>query len=312
MITSVTSQVKMESDSKKIQQVPQIPSYIFFAGAAWGCGFYIGVYKALEEMYGLELLKKVKFAGNSAGGLFAACCAAQVGWQRAEKIYLSLAGNAIKKGVFQKMSIYHEGSMDNIFSDDKAIYERVNGKLFIGISTWFDDYHIISSWQNNKELRDCLHASMHIPYYCTHTAKVRCVDGRLRRAIDGGCGKSFHRFGRDTLVVTVLNKQGDIISDPTLTMMGDCYEPDVAKYFKMRDNGYKAMKKWDGNYKWVEYDKYTQSKYTLREKRRMINIRNIVVFVLWCLRIAEEIKVKRILMFIVLAILYRKYRKLIS
>ena len=49
--------------------------------------FYVGVYKALEEIYGLELLKKVKFSGNASCASSAAFLASGVGWQPAEKIY---------------------------------------------------------------------------------------------------------------------------------------------------------------------------------------------------------------------------------
>ena len=273
---------------------------------------FMSIYKALQEMYGLELLKNVKFSGNSAGALFAACCAMGVGWKQAEKVYLEMADDGIKQGVFQQMSIYHNHAMDTVINNDMNAYKQLNNKLFVGLATWFDEYRLISSWDNNQELRDTLHASMHIPYYCTHIAKIRCNDGVYRRAIDGGAGKQFHRFGQDTLVITAMSTKGDIISDPSLTFMGDCYQPDLKKYDKMRDNGYKAMMEWDGKYKWIEYDNYTKSKYRLRKKNRKLNVRNMIVFIFWCLRILEDIKIKRIMLVILVIILYRKYGKFVG
>ena len=125
----------------------------------------------------------MKFSGNVSGALFAAVLASGVGWQLAEKVYWEMANDAVQKGVIQKMSIYHEYAIEIVLGYEVNIYQKLNGKLFVGISTWFDECQLISSWDNNEELRDTLHASMHIPYYCTHIAKVKCNDGIFRRAI---------------------------------------------------------------------------------------------------------------------------------
>ena len=156
------------------------------------------------------------------------------------------------------------------------------------------------------------HASMHIPYYCTDIHKIRGMDGKYRRAIDGGCAKQCHRFSEDTLVVTAMNGHGDIVSDPILTFFNDCYEPNMNKYYKMRDNGYKMMMKWDGKYKWSEYDKWTKSKYRLRGKgTKVMKWRDFAVFIMWCFRIMEEVKLRRILMIVLMIFMYKKYGKLV-
>ena len=43
---------------------------LFIAGAGWGTGYYVGVYKALKEKIGSELFSEsTKFGGYSAGSL---------------------------------------------------------------------------------------------------------------------------------------------------------------------------------------------------------------------------------------------------
>ena len=147
-------------------------------------------------MYGLNALQNVRFAGNSAGALIALCFASGHGWKFADELYLKLAESAIENGVFQKMSGYHDQAINSIFLEDPEFYKKVENKLFIGVTYYFDQYKLISKWQRNDQLRDCIHASMHIPYYCTHINKIN----NNHRAIDGGFGKQYHRFKGDTLV----------------------------------------------------------------------------------------------------------------
>ena len=137
-------------------ETPPIPSYIFFAGAAWGCAFYVGVYRALQERYGLDELQKIKWSGNSAGGLVALCGAAGLDWKKAEQVYLSMAKDGINNGVFQKMSIYHDNCMDVVFNDNPQLYKQLNGQLFIGVTYWWQKYELISEWKSNQELRHCM------------------------------------------------------------------------------------------------------------------------------------------------------------
>ena len=284
------------------------PSHVFFSGAAWGCGFYVGVYRALQELYGLNALQNVKFGGNSTGAMIALSCALGIGWEESEKILLSLITDGVENGVLQKLSIYEDRAMDTVFINDRDLYKKVNDRLFIGVTTWFDKYELISKWNNNKELRDCLHCSMHIPYYCTYLEKIRCNDGEYRRGIDGGCGKQFHIFGKDTLVVITIkdhlfnDQDGDIMSD-TPWDFKDCMKPDLERYYKMRDNGYKMMMNWNGKYKCNENNDDQRIK---NNKTKVM--RNIAVMICWMLRILEEIKIKRIVMLVLTILLYKRYR----
>eukprot|EP01084_Bolivina_argentea_P058025 105954_1 len=277
------------------------PTHVFFAGGSWGCAFYIGVYKALQEKYGLNVLSKWKFAGNSAGAFIATFAVLGFDWTNVESLYLDCLNQASEHGVFGKASIYHNLIMDKIFKADAVT--KLNNKLFIGVTHFIDEYELISQWTNNDEVRDCIHASMHIPYYCTHINKIQTKKG-YSRCIDGSLGKEFHRFNKTTLVVTATDNSGDISSEPPLMFLKDCYEPNLEKYYKMRDNGYYVMNKWNGKYKCDEYNNYTKRKYV------EINMKKIVAFCLWVARILEEIQIKRIVFIAVCILFCKKYGKL--
>ena len=271
------------------------PSHIFFSGTSWGCDFYIGVYRALQQKYGLDSLSKCKFAGNSAGALIALCAAAGLDWTIMEKVYLKCLHDAVDNGVFQKMSIYHNDALDAVLNDDEEIYKKLNKKLFVGITCFVNEYELISEWRNNHELRACVHASMHIPYYCSHIERVS-VHGSWRRAIDGGFGSEVYRFNASSLVVAALSDKGDITPNPKLKRFKDCYSPNLEKYHKMHENGYQRMMEWDGRYKWDEYRECIRNKHRLKAKEKSI------FFMLWFLRILQEVQIKRI-MFVVLPML---------
>ena len=276
---------------------PPLPTHIFFAGASWGCGFYIGAYRALQENYGLDTLSRCKFAGNSAGVLVALCAAAGLDWTVAERVYLKCLTEAVNAGVFQKMSVYHDHALDEVFGGDEEAYKKLNRRLFVGITCFVDEYEIISEWDSNEQLRACIHASMHIPYYCTHIEPVH-VKGAVRRAVDGGFGSEIHRFNSTTLVVVALSELGDVAPEPKLDRFKDCYGPNLTKYQEMKDSGYVQMQGWDGTYKSKVYQKYAQRKRSGKEK--------IMVYVLWFLRMLEEVQLKRLVVLVILVVVYRR------
>eukprot|EP00484_Ammonia_sp_Unknown_P025730 CAMPEP_0197035330 /NCGR_PEP_ID=MMETSP1384-20130603/13167_1 /TAXON_ID=29189 /ORGANISM="Ammonia sp." /LENGTH=303 /DNA_ID=CAMNT_0042465379 /DNA_START=21 /DNA_END=929 /DNA_ORIENTATION=+ len=282
----------------------EIPSHVFMGGASWACGFYIGVYKALQESYGVEGLSTVGFAGNSAGALIATACAKGMHWKEIEDIYLKMTDEAIRNGVFQKMSIYHNKSIDVILSDSES-YKLLNNRLFVGVTQWFDEYKLISSWNSNREVRDCLHASMHVPFYCTHIQPV-CIkqadsDTVTRcRAIDGCLSREPHRFNETTLCVAAIGACNDITPRPALHLL-DFYRPNFDRYYKMRENGYMATMKWirhNGTYKNDKYENSLQQRKGIWWK--------CLVFLAWTLRILEEVKMKRIVYCVLLLFLLKK------
>ena len=275
-----------------------IPESLFFSGCAWGCAFHIGVYRALQEEHGLNLMSNIKYAGNSAGALIACACALGLNWKFIESVYLELLDSGVNCGVFGKMSRYHNVCMDRIFSRfDENLYKLLENKVFIGITHYFDKYKLVSKWNNNDELRECLHASMHVPFYCEYIPKYNG-----KRVIDGACSQWICLLNDKTLVIDVFSNKGDICAKPTIKYM-DCIKPNLNNYYIMRNDGYIKMKNWNGKY---NNKIYYMHKYG-------INFQKFILICCWILRILEEYKLNstnkraKFITVIVIYVLFNRY-----
>lgn len=151
----------------KLELFHKKPKNIFLGGSAWGSAFYIGVYQGLLEKY--ENLNDINFYSVSAGSLLALCMILRMSPDEITKIYLDLANQANKEGVFLKMTKYHNLALDKILKNDED-YKKVNGKLNIGISIYPDQHLIVNNWNSNEELRHDLHCTFSLPYYTTYNA----------------------------------------------------------------------------------------------------------------------------------------------
>ena len=250
------------------------PKSIFFCGGSWGCVVYIGIYKAIIERWGKECLDKIKFGGNSSGAMVATLFALGIDIQGAEEIYKFLANKAKNEGVFMKMSNYHIEALNKVFKNGDE-YKRLNNRLFIGVTYYFNDYKVISEWESNSDLLDTLHASFHIPFYCNYTKKTKYGIG-----IDGCVGRNYHMIDKDTIIIGCKTKQADIICNPPIKF-SDCITPFIDNYDEIFSKGYNTMMKWDGKVNNNKLNETTKSK--------------MLIMLLWCLRYMEELSIYSII-----------------
>lgn len=62
----------------------------------------------------------------------------------------------------------HSAALDLLIGT--STHEEVSGSLFIGV-TFQTGYEVISSWNSRESLINTMHASMHIPFYCSAVAR---------------------------------------------------------------------------------------------------------------------------------------------
>ena len=247
----------------------ECPKRILFTSGSWGCSYYIGVLKSMREKYGYDKVSKCKFGGISAGSLIALGAILNISDLKLEQIYLNLTRKAIKNGVMGKMSFYHRDALKHMLVNQND-YEKVNGKLYIGLTNFYGKFYVKNHWNSNKELLDTLHASFHIPYYTTYTNKV---DKKI--AIDGAFSRSSFKIdGKKTLIVGCMmnTDEGDIICKPKLKGR-DVYKPSIKKYYEISNRGYEDFKIWNGTYKNV---KQSRKNY-------------MILSLYWILRYSEEL-----------------------
>lgn len=156
---------------------------IYFGGGAWSSSFFIGVIKSLEEKYGKELNKKFIFGGVSIGAYFALLLTLGYDYKKAKNIFCELSNKANKDGIFNfyKNSEYHNNMLSKVLIDEDAYKICEKRNLEIGISRCFDKHEIYRKWTSNEDLKKCIHASLHVPFYCKYQGYY---DNEI--AFDGG------------------------------------------------------------------------------------------------------------------------------
>ncbi len=235
------------------------PKMIYLGGASWGCAYYIGCYKGILKRWGN--LKDIKIYGDSSGALVALTMALEMPIDKVIKIYKDLAVKAEKDGVIFKMTKYHNGSLDNILIN-KDDYKKANKKLNIGITTYHRKHTRINEWNSNEDLRNDLHSSFHIPFYCRYPAKrgnQYCLDGAF--SVDLG------DFPRNAILIGVEPKY-DISGDLTTN---DCLYPLVGEKFdKIIEKGYNDI---------LNFKTYPKPKKTFY---------NLPLIIWWLIRLIEQ------------------------
>jgi len=204
---------------------------IYFGGGSWCSAFYIGIVKALEKQYGPELHQKFTFAGDSVGSFVALLCSLGYSSDEGAKIYIDLAKKARENGVWNgKMSIYHNDLLDLVIND-KNIYKTLEDRKFeVGVSTYWDKHKVYTKWRDNDHLRETIHASFHVPFYCSYQGPL---DGNI--SYDGGFSIDKDLLGKYDIVIG-RGSCYDIHID--IAMMDVIYPPSYENIKKQIGYGY--------------------------------------------------------------------------
>jgi len=215
---------------------------LYFGGAAWGCTFFIGVVRGIEERFGANWSDRVMITGDSAGALIGVAAALGKSADHLEKLYTKLAASAQQHGAVGLMSEWHRRALAGILDDDPEAYKRLNGKFAVGTTSFFGQHLWHTQWSSNDDLLQCLHGSFHIPFYCTTTARVKgtfALDGAYSCA-----GTDMYGAPESTLWVSVGDKEADIACQPPMSTL-ECTFPLVgAQYQQRHDLGYDTCCKW--------------------------------------------------------------------
>ena len=268
---------KLREDHLDGEAIP--PSRFFFDGCSWGVIYYAGVYDALWKHFAPSSLAKMHWGGCSSGAFLALAGAMHKDPTDMRKLYHDLAHVASIYGVFGWMSVYHEMTLLNWLPDGGDEWQRLNGRLFVGITRPVAHFEMVSEWSSNKELRDTMHASMHIPYYMTHLATVKgrwALDGCLSFRQAFRCGAV---LDEQTVVVGSDPSFGYDICPTTALSLAECYTPaDLDRLAHLVALGEADGTAWCRGER--RTDKPTRSRMPLQHR--------VLCFVLWWLRSVEQ------------------------
>jgi hypothetical protein len=140
----------------------------------------VGVYKGMLEKWGKDFMKHTVISGASAGTIIAVGIVLLKSPEYIGELYCETALNA-KYGIFYKgIELLEEHCIDKLLEDPNA-YKLLENRCFIGTTGFFSNHRWSSKWKDNKELKQCLQASLHIPFLCKRVGPingVEVVDGK--------------------------------------------------------------------------------------------------------------------------------------
>lgn len=236
---------------------------IYLGGGSWGCGYFIGIYKAIKELYP-DL--KLNIQSHSAGVLIALCMILELSIEETKQIYLDVSLKAKKNGVLFKMSKYHDIVLSKILDNDKTIYKKFNNRLGIGISIFPNKYIKKKIWFSNEELKNDIKSSMNIPFYCMHNSKVNNII-----ALDGGLSFNILKLNDNILSIGLSNKY-DIYGN--ISLKSKIFPSNEENLDKMIDKGYHDFKNFN-----------LSKKKKKNKENNNILFKLIIINFLWILRI---------------------------
>lgn len=221
----------------------QIPPSIYFGGCANGLIFYIGIYKAMIEKWGIDFAKKTKIYGDSASVIMVLGITRQF---TPEKLYNLYYNNSINSpiGLISGINILEDSVLTKLLDDfkDPDLYKELNNKMYIGGSRFFAKHFWTCNWNSNEELYNCIIESLNIPILSYSKNK------RNNYVIDGAYVFSGDNLpdGDSTLYIA-----GYPFSDIYIPMThNELFFPHLhEKMDNSFQRGYEAFMNWDGKYK---------------------------------------------------------------
>lgn len=251
----------------------ECPEAFFFGSAGWGGGYYIGIYNAIENKWSKDILGK-KFYGVSVGSLICLYIMLGFNYNEIDQEFINISQEVITKRrkFFLNISSYIDKRLQKNVTEENI--EKLNGKLFIGVTTFYGKFQLISHWENKQQLIDTIHASMHIPYYCGNY--IKRINNKM--CLDGGYGCKDYTFLPDkTLKIGVWDKDiYDIGLTPSLNF-NNSRKPNIEYYSLIKKQGFEDLSNWNGEFK---DNKLKQKKKFIKHLRLQSS---------WLLRISERL-----------------------
>lgn len=164
---------------------------LYFGGCCFGAAFYVGVYKALWEMYGPEFAQGLLVSGGSAGTIFAVGIALGKTPEYMDNLYRRVAAKSHEHGpVYNPLrhtgaSVFMEEGLRDMVAGDALAYKKIEGVCYFGTTRYYDNHRWHLSWESNEDMIRCVQGSYHIPFYCHRNSPIQGIE-----VVDGAYGFS--------------------------------------------------------------------------------------------------------------------------
>ena len=151
---------------------------VYFGGCAWGSLYFLGTLDALATLKPPPTC----FGGTSAGALYALGLGLNKSTDDCRVAVDELSYYGCVHGCIGMASIYHDILLRRWLPDGGTEFAELNGRLFIGVTTFPATPCLRETWTSNEDLRETCHESMHIPLYCGYESATWTLDGGLSKS----------------------------------------------------------------------------------------------------------------------------------
>ena len=159
------------------------PGGIFFGGCGWACSYSLGAAVRLRHKF--QHIPHMPVGGVSAGTLVALAYIL-VPDVEIVSMFNWISEIARTHGTVGMMSVYMHVLLDHVLpiqGTDGTEYQQLNGGRFsVGITRFPCRPELVREWVSNRHVHDVVHASMHVPIYCTYQSTILATYGTLSRA----------------------------------------------------------------------------------------------------------------------------------
>lgn len=212
--------------------------FCYFRGSA----FYVGVYQAMVERWGMEQVSNMIMTGDSAGSIFAVLIAVGRTPEQMDVLYREMVELCVTHGVVGKCSKFMDQCAREVLLDYPDAHFHVENRCHFGTTEFPFTHRWHSTWENNEDMLKHMKCSYHIPFYCARIGSLKGV-----HVVDGAYSVAGHDLvhGNETLFIGI-DPHADVTMELTNNQM--LYPATGDNYDSLVKSGYETMMSWDGSY----------------------------------------------------------------
>ena len=240
-----------ENTIEPLSQIPSPPKSIYFGGVGCATGYYVGVIKAMQTLWGPNFVREnptMQIHGDSAGTIFAILLLLDYTAYEIEEIAIQISKNMVQPHILvDGFDYYLDKFILHIIKKHPDILQILNGRFQCGYTTVhvfpIFEYKKCNHFETTTQLIESLRASYNIPLYCKRRDMIAGL-----HIMDGGFSFDGTHFpdGDETLFVGLSQTCADINYD---IIPYYCMIPQPGKPFDfLIQTGFHTMMAWDGSY----------------------------------------------------------------
>ena len=209
---------------------------ICIGGCGWAVSFYVGVYKALVEVYGYDNLKTWNVCCVSGSSGISIAIATGTTHEHVDTIFKKVHELANIYGTTNSFPGMTHLAIDCLFHFKEPYIDQLNPRFHVAVSELYNKLVIKNNFTDDKELFKYLHSTAHIPFYTTSLESINLSN------LDAGFTCNLPKFKERTLYVSVADREAHINLTDQLSTLDMIYANSPDRYEDLKQIGYHRTK----------------------------------------------------------------------